>query len=423
MSVGLRNTRPLSRDVRYTLALILAGGRGERLHGLTKWRVKPAVPFGGKYRIIDFALSNCLNSGIRQIAVLTQYKSQSLIRHIARGWGFLQPELGEFVEVLPAQQRLAEKWYSGTADAVYQNIDIVRRYNPEFILVLAGDHVYRMDYAALIAFHREHRADMTVACYRVPAETAPRYGVMGAGEDYSVRSFYEKPECPEVLPEDPSKALVSMGIYVFAAEYLFEKLLLDAETDGSNHDFGADLIPRAVVQDDVCAYPFNVLDPEFGSYWRDIGTVDSYWEASMDLVGVRPELNLYDHSWPIRTAVDQLAPAKFVFSDPDRTGSAVDSLVSEGCIISGGHVARSLISTNVRIEEATSVEESVVLPDVVIGSGCRIRKAIIDKGCIIPSGTEIGIDPSRDWSHLYVSPGGVGVVTPEALGTPVHRVA
>lgn len=415
-------TRPVTRDVRYTLALVLAGGRGKRLRGLTRWRVKPAVPFGGKYRIIDFALSNCINSGLRRIGVLTQYKSQSLIRHLSRGWGLLHPELGEFIEILPAQQRLAEKWYSGTADAIYQNLDIIRRYNPEFVLVLAGDHIYKMDYGQLVSFHSERGGAATVVCNTVPLEDAKRFGVMSVDEDLRITAFKEKPKKPTASPDDPAQALVSMGIYVFNAGYLFDRLVEDAKDAKSHHDFGRDIIPRAVAEDHVFAYPFDRMESELGTYWRDVGTVDSYYEANMELIGVTPELNLYDQSWPIRTTIGQYPPAKFVFNDPDRTGHAVDSLVGEGSIISGAYIESSLISKHVRIEDHTTIEKSVILPEVDVGSNCKLRRAIVEKGCILPAGTVAGFDREQDEKRFDVSPGGVTLISPDSLGQELHRV-
>jgi glucose-1-phosphate adenylyltransferase len=418
----LKSQRFISRITKDTLALILAGGRGSRLKQLTMWRAKPAVPFGGKFRIIDFPLSNCINSGIRQVGVLTQYKAHSLIQHIQRGWGFLRGEFGEFVEILPAQQRIETSWYEGTADAVYQNLDIIRRHNPEYVMILAGDHVYKMDYGQMIAFHVESGADMTVGCLEVDLETAKAFGVMAIDGDGMVTDFAEKPEEPAAMPGKPDTALASMGIYVFNTAFLFEQLIKDADMPGSSHDFGKDIIPSIIDRYKVMAYPFR--DPETGAqaYWRDVGTVDSYWSANMELIGVTPELNLYDEYWPIWTYQEQLPPAKFVFDDDDRRGMAVDSMVSGGCIISGASLKHSLLFSNVRIDSFSHVEDSVILPDVDIGSDCRISKAVIDKGCRIPPGTVIGEDPKEDARRFHVSPGGIVLVTPEMLGTSIRYV-
>ena len=418
----LKSQRFISRITKDTLALILAGGRGSRLKQLTMWRAKPAVPFGGKFRIIDFPLSNCINSGIRQVGVLTQYKAHSLIQHIQKGWGFLRGEFGEFVEILPAQQRIETSWYEGTADAVYQNLDIIRRHNPEYVMILAGDHVYKMDYGQMIAYHVESGADMTVGCLEVDLETAKAFGVMAIDKDGVVTDFAEKPEDPASMPGKPDTALASMGIYVFNTGFLFEQLIKDADMPGSSHDFGKDIIPAIIDRYKVMAYPFR--DPATGTqaYWRDVGTVDSYWSANMELIGITPELNLYDEYWPIWTYQEQLPPAKFVFDDEDRRGMAVDSMVSGGCIISGGSLKHSLLFSNVRVDSYSHVEDSVILPDVDIGSDCRISKAVIDKGCRIPPGTIIGEDPKEDARRFHVSPGGIVLVTPEMLGTSIRYV-
>ena len=405
-----------------TLALILAGGRGTRLKDLTRWRVKPAVPFGGKFRIIDFALSNCVNSGIRQIGVLTQYKSHSLIQHIQRGWSFLRGEFGEFVELLPAQQRIAASWYLGTADAVYQNLDIIRSHNPDYVLILAGDHIYKMDYGALIARHVESNADMTVGCIEVPLETARSFGVMSVDDRWRIVDFQEKPDEPQPVPGRPDRALASMGIYVFNHGFLFEQLIKDADNRDSSHDFGNDIIPSVISRYQVHAYPFR--DPQSGeqAYWRDVGTVDAFWEANLELIGVTPELNLYDVDWPIWTYQEQAPPAKFVFDDEERRGMAVDSMVSGGCVISGACIKKSLLFSNVRVESWSEVTESVVLPEVTIGRRCKVHKAIIDKGCRIPDGMQIGVDPEEDARRFFLSPRGVVLVTPEMLGQDLHYV-
>ncbi len=417
-----QNPRFVSRLTRNTLALILAGGRGSRLKHLTMWRAKPGVPFAGKFRIIDFPLSNCMNSGIRRIGVLTQYKAHSLILHIQRGWGFLRGEFGEFVELLPAQQRIESNWYAGTADAVYQNLDIIRNHDPDYVLVLAGDHIYKMDYGAMIAHHVENGADMTVGCIEVDLETAKEFGVMGIDEENRIRNFQEKPEHPEPLPGQPDLALASMGIYVFNKGFLFEQLIRDADTGSSTHDFGKDLIPKVIDRYRVMAYPFRDAKTGHQAYWRDVGTIDAFWEANLELIGVTPPLNLYDDAWPIWTYQEQLPPAKFVFDDDDRRGMAVDSMVSGGCIISGAVVRHSLLFSNVRINSYSYMEDTVVMPDVNIGRNCRVYKAVIDRGCRIPEGTVIGEDPEADAERFFVSPGGVTLVTPDMLGQDRHYV-
>jgi len=414
--------RFVSRLTRNTLAMIMAGGRGSRLQELTRWRAKPAVPFGGKFRIIDFVLSNCVNSGIRQISLLTQYKSHSLIQHVQRGWNFMRGEFGEFVELLPAQQRIKEHWYAGTADAIYQNIDIIRTHEPEYVLILAGDHIYKMDYGPMIASHVDNKADITVACIEVPVEDATAFGVMSVDSDWRIKRFQEKPQNPDPLPNNPDQALVSMGIYVFSAKFLYELLIEDADNQDSTHDFGKDVVPQLIENYNGIAYPFRQTHRDGVAYWRDVGTVDSFWRANLELIGVTPELNLYDAKWPIWTYQEQLPPAKFVFDDDNRRGMAVDSMVSGGCIISGAAVSHSLLFSNVRVHSYSKVEDTVVLPDVTIGEHCNIKRTIIDKGCIIPDGTEIGADVTRDRDRFYVSPSGVVLVTPDMLGQEIHYV-
>lgn len=412
----------VSHLTRNTIALILAGGRGSRLHQMTDWRAKPAVPFGGKFRIIDFPLSNCMNSGIRKIAVLTQYKSDSLIRHIQQGWGFLRGEFGEYVDLMPAQQRLNENsWYEGTADAVYQNLDILRSRKPEHILILAGDHIYKMDYSAMLADHVANDADLTIGCIEVSLAEASAFGVMDVDENRRVRAFVEKPEHPPKMPGREDTALASMGIYIFNAGFLYEQLIKDADTKGSSRDFGKDIIPKIINQYRVNAYPFlDLQNSEVQSYWRDVGTIDAYWSANMELIGVNPELNLYDKTWPIWTNQEQTPPAKFVFDDEDRRGVAVDSMVSGGCVVSGAKVKHSLLFSNVRVNSYSTVIDSVILPEVVIGRHCRITKAIIDKGCNLPEGTVIGEDAAEDAKRFKISEGGVVLVTPDMLGQARH---
>jgi glucose-1-phosphate adenylyltransferase len=416
------NQRFVSRLTRNTLALILAGGRGSRLKHLTRWRAKPAVPFGGKFRIIDFPLSNCINSGIRRIGVLTQYKSHSLILHIQRGWGFLRGEFNEFVELLPAQQRIESNWYAGTADAVYQNLDIIRNHDPEYVLILAGDHVYKMDYGAMVAHHVETGADLTVGCIEVPRERASAFGVMQVDEAGQVLDFVEKPAEPQCAPGRSDVALASMGIYVFNRGFLFEQLIRDADATDSSHDFGKDLIPAVINKYRVQAYRFRDPQIQLQAYWRDVGTVDAFWEANLELIGVTPPFNLYDDNWPIWTYQEQLPPAKFVFDDPDRRGMAVDSMVSGGCIISGATVRHSLLFSHVHVRSYSVIENSVLLPDVQVGRHVRINKAVIDRGCVIPEGTVIGEDPVADAERFYVTEGGVVLVTPDMLGQVRHYV-
>ncbi len=414
------DSRFISRLTRETLALVLAGGRGSRLKALTRWRAKPAVPFGGTFRIIDFTLSNCIHSDIRRIGVVTQYKSHSLIRHLQRGWSFLRGELGECIEMLPASQRRGESWYAGTADAVYQNFDIIMSHNPKYILVLAGDHIYKMDYGPMLAYHARQGVEMTVACLPVAVEEAHAYGVMEADDTGHVTAFHEKPAEPRESADTPGRALCSMGLYVFNAEFLYSVLEADAQTEHSSRDFGKDVIPSLIAAGNVAAFPFKGLEGQ-PAYWRDVGTVDAFWQANMELVDVTPELNLYDERWPIWTHQPQLPPAKFVFDDDGRRGMAVDSVIAGGCIVSGAAVRRSLLSYNVRVNSYSTLEQSVVLPEVEIGRHSRIKKAVIDKGCRLPEGTVIGEDPEADAERFWRSPGGVTVVTAEALGQGRRR--
>jgi len=414
--------RNISRLTANTVALVLAGGKGSRLKALTEWRAKPAVPFGGKFRIIDFPLSNCINSGIRRISVVTQYKSHSLQRHLQRGWGFLSGQFGEFMEVLPAQQRTGEGWYTGTADAVFQNLDIIRHYDPEYILVLAGDHIYKMDYGKMIAAHVAKGADITVGCIPVSLEEASSFGVMAIDDDERIVEFAEKPEHPKPMPGDETQALASMGIYVFSSQYLRDRLVEDARDPESTHDFGHDLIPHAIEHDNAFAFPFVNANTGGPSYWRDVGTIDAYWEANINLAHLEPELDMYDKAWPIWTEQQQLAPAKFAFDDDDRRGMAVDSLISGGCLITGSTVRRSVLFSNVRVHSYSTIEDSVILPDVEIHRDCRIKKCVIDKGTILPEGTVIGEDHVEDAKRFYISEGGIVLVTPEMMGQSLHSV-
>ena len=407
-----------------TYALILAGGRGSRLMQLTDWRTKPAVPFGGKFRIIDFPLSNCVNSGIRRIGVATQYKSHSLIRHIQRGWSFLDGRLKEFIDLLPASQRVQEEqWYQGTADAVFQNLDILKSNDPDTVLILAGDHIYKMDYGRMLAYHASNQADITVACIEVPIADARAFGVMGVDAEMRVHEFQEKPANPQPIPGHPDRALASMGIYVFNARFLYEQLTRDALEPRSSHDFGKDIIPHLVPRYRVYAQRFQdscVGMNENRPYWRDVGTVDSYWEANVDLVHVTPELSLYDQVWPIWTYQEQLPPAKFVFDDEGRRGQALDSMVSGGCIISGSSVRRSLLFSNVLVHSFCTIEDAVILPDVEISRHVRLRRVVIDKGCMLPEGFQAGYNPDEDRRRFHVTEKGITLVTPEMLGQKVR---
>ena len=414
------------RPVRRTVALVLAGGRGSRLQALTENCAKPAVPFGGKFRIIDFVLSNCVNSGIHRIGVLTQYKSHSLLRHLQHGWSFLRNEVNEFIDLLPAQQRVDEEsWYLGTADAVFQNLDIVREHAPQYILILAGDHVYKMNYASLIEDHVDKGAPCTVACIEVPVNEATAFGVMTINADRKVTRFQEKPAHPESMPGHPSKALASMGVYVFNADYLFAQLEADAKVSTSSHDFGKDLIPDMVARGEVVAHPFDLscvkTSTEAHSYWRDVGTVDAYWASNIDLTAITPELNLYDSDWPIWTYQPTSPPAKFIFDDDGRRGMAVDSMVSGGVIVSGATVRRSVLFTGVQVHSYSTVEKSVILPQASIGRHCKLRKVILDEGCHLPPHTIIGYDAKEDARRFHRSPEGVVLVTHamiEALAQP-----
>jgi glucose-1-phosphate adenylyltransferase len=410
----------VNERLRRTLALVLAGGRGSRLKDLTDWHAKPAVPFAGKFRIVDFALSNCINSGIRRIGVVTQYKAHSLIQHIQRGWGFLRGEFNEFIELLPAQQRTdGENWYRGTADAVFQNLDIIREHRPEYVLVLAGDHVYKMDYGRMLAHHIACDADVTVACLEVPLEEAKGFGVMAVDERDNIVRFDEKPENPQPIPGQADRALASMGIYIFNAQFLYERLNQDAAIVESAHDFGKDIIPALVGRFRLVAHRFQdscvMHEGAKEHYWRDVGTIDAYWEANIDLTTVTPALNLYDDHWPIWTYQAQLPPAKFVFDAENRRGMAVDSMVSGGCIISGATVRRSLLFSNVRVNSYCLVEDSVILPNCDIGRHARLRKCIVDQGAVVPPGLVVGEDPEVDAKRFYRTRKGITLITAAML--------
>jgi glucose-1-phosphate adenylyltransferase len=398
------------------LAVILAGGKGSRLEPLTRDRAKPAVPFGGAYRIIDFALSNCLNSGLRRMLVLTQYKAMSLDRHINLGWRqFFCRELGEFIDVVPPQQRIDEQWYQGTADAVYQNIYSIEKERPEYIVILAGDHIYKMNYRKMVDHHIEANADLTVGALRVTVDQAREFGVMEVDSEQRVVGFVEKSPHPKTIPGDPSHCLASMGIYVFTARFLFEQLCQDATRANSTHDFGRDLIPSIIHTYRVFAFPFRDENRKGDAYWRDVGTLDAYFEANMDLISVDPQLNMYDLRWPIRTYQPNYPPPKFVFSDKgsdfERCGRATDSIVCQGSIVSGGQVERSILGPNARVNSYAHVEDSILYEGVDIGRHSKIRRAIIDKGIQIPVGARVGFDLDEDRAHGFtVSPQGIVVI-------------
>jgi glucose-1-phosphate adenylyltransferase len=417
-------SRFVSQLVKDTYAMVLAGGRGSRLQNLTEWHAKPAVPFGGKFRIIDFTLSNCVNSGVRRIGVATQYKAQSLIRHLQRGWNFLDGRFGEFVDILPAQQQLKEHWYRGTADAVLQNLDILRRDGGRYVLVLSGDHIYKMDYGKLLAEHVLRRADATLACVDVPLRDARAFGVMSVDEDGRILRFDEKPAHPRPIPGVPDRALVNMGVYVFNAPFLFEQLIRDTDERRSSHDFGKDILPHIISRYRVYAHRFSENSVGTGGkpYWRDVGTVDAYWETNMELVKLTPELDLYDRDWPIWTYQEQLPPAKFLYDEDGRRGMALSSMVSGGCMISGAVVRRSLLFSSVRVESHALMEDAVILPEVEVGPGAVIKRAVVDRLCRIPEGFEIGVNPKNDKKRFHVTDNGITLVTPEMLGQRVHQV-
>lgn len=406
-----------------TMALVLAGGRGSRLERLTDKRAKPAVYFGGKFRIIDFALSNCLNSGIRRIGVVTQYKSHSLLRHLQRGWSFLRPEMNEFIDLLPAQQRVSEThWYRGTADAVYQNLDIIRGYGPEYVVVLAGDHIYKMDYSLMLLDHVERGSGCTVGCIEVPRMEATAFGVMAIDTNRRVVDFVEKPAQPPGMPNDPEVALASMGIYVFNADYLYRLLEEDLKDPSSNHDFGKDIIPKVVRDGSATAHPFSMssIPPaesaEHIAYWRDVGTVDAFWSANLDLATDNPELDLYDRDWPIWTFQEQLPPAKFLPDENGVPGKAVNTLVSGGCIVSGSDINQAVLFSSVTVDAHCVISQAVILPQTRIGRNCRLTKVVIDRGCIIEDGTVIGENPEQDAQRYFRTEGGVVLVTADMLG-------
>jgi len=406
------------------MALVLAGGRGTRLHELTLWRAKPAVHFGGNFRIVDFALSNAINSGIRRIGVITKYKAHSLVRHLRDGWCGFNRVLGEFVDVLPASQRIDAGWYRGTADAVYQNLDIIRDHDPEYVLILSGDHIYKMDYGPMLAFHAEKEADITISCVEIGvAEAAGAYGVLQVDENGRVIAFEEKPATPSEIPGQPGICLASMGNYVFRTDLLYGLLIQDADNAASERDFASNILHEAIRKHKVYAYPYR--DPETGkcAYWRDVGTLDAYWKANIELLDVTPELNLYDNEWPIHTNQPRLPPAKFVFNNDDRRGMAVDSMVSGGCVISGAKLDRALLYSSVKVHSYAHIEKSVVLPEVTIGRHAVISRAIIDRGCVIPERMVIGEDHEEDRGRGFrVTGNGIVLVTPDMLGQSIHTI-
>ena len=419
MAQDTNTSRFISTMTKNTVALVLAGGRGSRLKDLTNRRAKPAVPFGGKFRIIDFPLSNCINSGIRRVGVITQYKSHSLIRHIQRGWSFLNGEFNEYIELLPASQRNDnEDWYKGTADAVYQNIDILLSSNAQYVVILAGDHIYKMDYGQMLATHVKNNADMTIACLNVPLEEAKSFGVMAVDDEDRIIEFAEKPDNPKHMPGDTTQALASMGIYVFNAQFLYEELARDAADPNSSKDFGTDIIPYLISRARLYAHRFSesCVGAKNGFYyWRDVGTVDAYWDANMELTRVTPELNMYDNSWPIWTYQEQVPPAKFVFNDVGRTGKASDSIVSGGCLISGSCVTSSVLFSNVRVHSYCDIEGAVLLPNVVVHRHAKLKNVVVDKGVQIPEGMKIGYDLAADKKRFYVSEKGIVLVTAPML--------
>jgi glucose-1-phosphate adenylyltransferase len=427
MPGALPDRSTMAQLARQTVALVLAGGRGSRLGPLTEWRAKPAVPFGGKFKIIDFALSNCLNSGIRRIGIATQYQSHGLIHHLQRGWSFLDGRFNEFIELLPAQQSENTEWYKGTADAVFQNLEILRRHEPRLVLVLAGDHVYKMDYTRMLYEHVDRGADMTVGCVEVACEEAAgQLGVMEVNNEYRVVGFEEKPVEPRTIPGRPGRALGSMGIYVFNADFLYDELVDDAMNESSSHDFGHDLIPR-LIADEGRVYAHSLRDSctqltDGEPYWRDVGTIDAFWEANLELTRVTPSLNLYDESWPIWTYQEQLPPAKFVFDLEGRRGAAVDSMVSGGCIVSGSTVRTSLLFSSVRVHSYCTISDSILLPEVEVGRGAILSRCVVDQGCRIPAGLAVGIDAEADRKRFHVTEKGITLITPAMLGQNLRHL-
>ena len=407
---------------RRTIAMVLAGGRGSRLHDLTDIRAKPAVYFGGKFRIIDFVLSNCINSGIRRIGVLTQYKSHSLLRHLQRGWSFLRGEVGEFIDLLPAQQRVNESlWYRGTADAIYQNIDILRGYDPEYILVLAGDHIYKQDYSLMLLDHVERGSRCTVGCVEVPRMEGTALGVMAIDENRRITAFLEKPKDPPGMPGKPDRALGSMGIYAFDADYLYHLLEEDAADPHSAHDFGKDVIPRVVRDGAALAHPLGMSSVPYNAphepYWRDVGTIDAFWSANLDLASNLPTLNLYDRDWPIWTYQEQLPPAKFVPDEQGSHGATANVIISGGCVVEGSDITESVLFSSVRVQSACTIRQAVIMPACEIGRGAQLSRVVIDRGCRIPEGLVVGEDAQLDAKRFFRTDNGIVLITREMLGT------
>jgi glucose-1-phosphate adenylyltransferase len=407
--------RNVSSVTRETVALILAGGRGSRLKQLTLTRAKPATPFGGKYRIIDFPLSNCVNSGIRRISVLTQYKAHDLILHLQRGWGHFRGEMGEHMEILPAQQQIDASWYKGTADSVYQNLEYIARHDPQYVLVLAGDHIYKMDYGPMIAHHLNTQADITVGTVEVPQDRAREFGVMAIDEKYRITDFVEKPEVPDPIPGRDGVALASMGIYVFSFDFLNQVLQMDAANNESSHDFGKDIIPGCIENHGVSAYVFQDAETKAQHYWRDVGNVDAFYEANMELTRPMPELNLYDIKWPIWTYQEQIPPAKFVPDQNGFNGATISSMISGGCIVAGAEVVDSFLFSNVRVNSGTRLEGAIVLPDAQIGKSCRLKRVVVDEDCVVPEGTVVGENHEEDAKRFFVTNQGVVLITQAML--------
>ena len=423
---GAPDRTTMAQLARQSVAVVLAGGRGTRLGPLTEWRAKPAVPFGGKFRIIDFSLSNCLNSGIRRIGIATQYQSHGLIQHLQRGWSFLDGRFNESIELLPAHQSETGDWYRGTADAVYQNLEALRRHEPRLVLVLAGDHIYKMDYTRMLYEHVDRGADMTVGCVEVSPGEASQLGVMQVDDQFRVIGFEEKPSDPKRIPGREDAVLGSMGIYVFNADFLYDELLDDATREESSHDFGHDLIPKLVAED-ARVFAHRLRDSaaqraDADPYWRDVGTVDAFWEANLELTRVTPALNLYDEDWPIWTYQEQLPPAKFVFDLDGRRGAAVDSMVSGGCIVSGSTVRSSLLFSSVRVHSYCTINEAVLLPEVDVGRGAVLSRVIVDQGAHIPPGLRAGVDPEEDRKRFHVTDKGITLITPAMLGQKLRHL-
>lgn len=420
--------RRAQRAIDDTIALVLAGGRGSRLQELTEHRSKPSLYFGGKYRVIDFALSNCINSGLRRIAVLTQYKSQSLLSHIQRGWSFTcRGEFDEFIDLMPAQQQLDEaSWYKGTADAVRQNLDLLRARRPSHVVILAGDHIYKMDYRRLLEDHVQSGADLTVSCIEVPRAEAGQFGIVSVDGEDRIVAFVEKPSDPPAVPDKPARSFASMGVYVFDAGLLFNHLMRDATDPHSTHDFGKDVIPALITQARLHAHRFELSCVSQGQasapYWRDVGTLDAYWAANMDLTDVEPALDLYDRYWPIFTHHEHLPPAKFVHDVEGRRGAAFNSVVSDGVIVSGAGVQRSVLSSRVRVNSYARLDRTVLLPDVEVGRYARLTNAVVDRGCRIPPGLIVGEDPAADQQRFSRSEGGVTLITQNMLARLEHTL-